>query len=354
MGMDMSLLVKLLLVGFVQAAEWSTSGSNHCIERCHEGRRKEVDRVLWCKVVDGVLTEYTKDDEDIEEDNFPWDYCTPATAEALSGGDVYQEEAVVLPVAEALAEAVAKAVVLPVAEAVAEAVPEAVELPERVNRTSWSEGGNSGFRPAKSNKRVASSLADTKCIRECEENFGGKYACEVNVDKHRNFFCSPEVPLKRQQLSSHNHLWCISECVKSSANHYYECRTMFGYDRCSPAGDRSSTGKTCHSKCERSTENKHHPYQCYTDKNMENKEDCGNWHVARAEKKVLEYTTDDKVCAGPCTQVGSETLCTYVDWSWNRVTQSGDLQLAEATCGCLSLTFTLAIVALGAMFTLLA
>ena len=72
---------------------------------------------------------------------------------------------------------------------------------------------------------------------------------------------------------------------------------MFGYDRCSPAGDRSSTGKTCYSKCERSTQNSHHPYQCYTDERMEYKEDCGNWHVARAEKKVLEYTTDDKVLA---------------------------------------------------------
>jgi len=322
-SMDMLLLLKLLLVGVVQAAEWSTSGSKHCIERCHEGRRKEVDRVLWCKVVDGVSTEYTKNDEDIEEDNFPWDYCTPATVESLSGGDAYQEEV------------------------------QAVVLPERVNRTSWSEG-NSGFRPAKSNKRVASSLADTKCSGECEENFGGKYACEVNTDKHRNFFCSPEFPLKRQQLSSHNHLWCISECVKSSANHYYECRTMFGYDRCSPAGDRSSTGKTCYSKCERSTQNSHHPYQCYTDERMEYKEDCGNWHVARAEKKVLEYTTDDKVCAGPCTQVGSETLCSYVDWSWNQVTQRGDLQLATATCGCLSLTFSLGIVALGAMFAAMA
>ena len=101
-----TLVVVVLIVGSVQGAEWMTSGSNHCIERCRPGTRKELDGVLWCPVVDGASTKHRAATESgrpstevTEEDKYKWDYCTPATVESLDGGDGYQEavEAVVLP-----------------------------------------------------------------------------------------------------------------------------------------------------------------------------------------------------------------------------------------------------------------
>ena len=90
-------------MGSVQGAEWETSGSNHCIERCRPGTRKDLDAVLWCPVVDGVTTEHRpssiesgrpsvhEEDSLAEEDKYKWDYCTPATVEALEGGEGFTE-----------------------------------------------------------------------------------------------------------------------------------------------------------------------------------------------------------------------------------------------------------------------
>ena len=72
-------------------------------------------------------------------------------------------------------------------------------------------------------------------------------------------------------------------------------RTLYGYDRCSPAGDRSSSGATCYSQCQASTDTDHHHYQCSTDQRNEQREDCGYWYVAGAMKEALEYTNDDQV-----------------------------------------------------------
>jgi hypothetical protein len=61
--------------------------------------------------VDGVSKEHrpvgaesgrpsVHEEEDLtEEDKYAWDYCTPATVDALEGGEVFEEgvEAVVLP-----------------------------------------------------------------------------------------------------------------------------------------------------------------------------------------------------------------------------------------------------------------
>ena len=101
----------VFLVASVQGAEWMTSGGHHCIERCHTGTRKGLDAVQWCRVVDGVSKEHrpvgaesgrpsVHEEEDLtEEDKYAWDYCTPATVDALEGGEVFEEgvEAVVLP-----------------------------------------------------------------------------------------------------------------------------------------------------------------------------------------------------------------------------------------------------------------
>ena len=105
----MKSLLVLVVAGLSQGAEWRTSGSKHCIERCHVGTRRELDSVLWCKAVDGVSKEHkpsesgrpsAHEDEDVaEEDRYLWDYCTPATVNAIEGGEIFDEgvEAVVLP-----------------------------------------------------------------------------------------------------------------------------------------------------------------------------------------------------------------------------------------------------------------
>jgi len=313
-----SLLISLLLFvtvpGLSQGAEWRTSGSKHCIERCHTGTRKGLDSVLWCKAVDGVAKEHKpsesgrpsahEDDEVEEEDRYLWDYCTPATVDTIEGGEIFDEGV------------------------------EAVVVPERVDRRKRQIGGSGGnFNPGTVGQKAASSLAGVNCEGECKENFGGKYKCDVANGPPNNFFCSPEVPLARQQLSSHNKLWCISECVKGSSADYYECRTLYGYDRCSPQGDRSSTGSVCESPCQANMRSEKHHYQCITNTTTGYLEDCGYWYLSGAEKEALQYTQDDKVCAGPCQEVDNELVCSYVDWVWNENTNVGELEMKLGECG---------------------
>ena len=138
--MNTLIVAVVLVVGSVQGAEWMTSGSNHCIERCRPGTRKDLDAVLWCPVVDGVTTEHRpastesgrpsvhEEDSLAEEDKYKWDYC-------------------------------------------------------------YCDTGSSGG-------------------------------------------CSPSVPLKRVQLTSHNKLWCISDCLRGSGNDYYECKYVRKEARC--------------------------------------------------------------------------------------------------------------------------
>jgi len=308
--------VWLLTILSVQGAEWATSGSKHCIERCKVGERNELANVFWCKVVDGVSIEHqlerkpqrpgaheTNESVD-EEDKYPWDYCTPATLESIEDGEVFEEgvDAAILPEVEGF----------------------------KSNRTKR-QTGSSGFNPGTAVKRSASSLAGINCAGDCTENYGGKYSCEVEVEKHQNFFCSPEVPLKRRQLSSHNKLWCISDCVRGSSSSYYECRTLFGYDRCSPSGDSSSLGNKCLDKCMDDPEGETHHYQCKTEQGR--MEDCGNWHISRAEKKTLEYTVEDQVCAGPCKEEGGEKTCSHVSWQWEEASQAAHLRMEVGYCG---------------------
>jgi len=310
------ILLVVLVAGSVQGAEWMTSGSNHCIERCHPGTRKGLNAVLWCKVVDGVTKEHSParaesgrpsahEDENLtEEDMYAWDYCTPATVDALEGGEIFEEGV------------------------------EAVVVPERVDRAKRQTGGSGGYFNPGTAGQTASSLAGINCVGDCKQNFGGKYACDVPGSNPNNFFCSPNVPLKRRQLSSHNKLWCISDCVKGSSDDYYECRTLFGYDRCSPAGDRSSRGETCQTPCQANTDSSHHHYQCHTSERKDQiKEDCGYWLVAGAETEALQYTNKDQVCAGPCQEVDSELVCSYVDWVWQEAGNVAHLELDLGLCG---------------------
>ena len=66
-------------------------------------------------------------------------------------------------------------------------------------------------------------------------------------------------------------------------------RTLYGEDRCSPAGDRSSSGAACTSDCALVGQ----VYQCYTDQARTKTEDCGLW--TSDDIKTVEYTVDDKV-----------------------------------------------------------
>lgn len=205
-------------------------------------------------------------------------------------------------------------------------------LPERVNRTKRQSGGGGGFNPGTSG-RTASSLAGINCDGECTENFGGKFNCNVPGSNPNNFFCSPNVPLKREQLTSHNKLWCIGDCLRGSGNDYYQCKTLFGYDRCSPQEDRSASGKTCFSPCQPNYESEHHHYQCFTDETKEQQEDCGYWHVEGAKKDALEYTNDDQVCAGPCLEQDGDLVCGQVGWVWNEDEMASSLQMSLGSCG---------------------
>ena len=38
-----------------------------------------------------------------------------------------------------------------------------------------------------------------------------------------DFYCSPDIPLERQQITSHNKLWCIDRCERNTAGEYM-CR----------------------------------------------------------------------------------------------------------------------------------
>merc|ERR1711936_94741 len=313
----LQLLGVLLVVGCTRGAEWKTSGEHHCIERCHAGSRKGLDGVLWCQVVDGITTEYKPEGEE----KYMWDYCTPAIVETV--GDGHKEGSGV-----------------------------GVGLPERVNRTRRQAGSGGGnFNPG-TTSRTAASIHGKYCEGACTMNYGGKYSCDLPGHNPNTFFCSPNEPLKREQLTSHNKLWCINDCIKGPGNDYYECKTLYGYDRCSPQGDRSASGKACHGACQPNYDTNHHHYQCHVDEDKEDREDCGNWYVNTA-KKALEYTNDDKVCAGPCQEQDGALVCSYVEWDWEEDEEVSTLQMRLGYCGLgnrLSITWlTISIFIMGVM-----
>ena len=86
------------------------------------------------------------------------------------------------------------------------------------------QGSSGGFFNPGSTGLPVSSLAGINCAGPCTENYGGKHSCDVPGSNPNNFFCSPNVPLVRQQLTSHNKLWCTSACNKGSGDDFYECK----------------------------------------------------------------------------------------------------------------------------------
>lgn len=316
-----------LQVTQIKAAEWFTSRGYYCTERCQVGVKTEIEKeVYWCPAVDGVSTLHTPvgrgesgrpgahgEAEPVSEDYKElWDYCSPAVVESLQGEEEHHYQ-------------------------------EAVNLPARVNRTKRQSGGG-GFNPGNSvggNKKVLSALPDIYCDGECKENIGGRYNCDIPGDQPNNFFCSPEVPLERNQISSRNKLWCMGPCNKQLGEDFYTCKTLYGFDHCSPASDRSYKGSLCTSSCqpqENSAGNVH--YQCSTAEGGNSdssdgvnfKENCGSWDVEEGKKKALEYTVDDEVCAGPCLKKEGSLVCEYVAWEWDEDQQAAHLVLALGSC----------------------
>jgi len=328
-------MLKLLLsliclqVTQVRPAEWFTSRGYYCIEKCQVGVKSEIAReVYWCPAVDGVQTLHTPvrggqsgrpgahndgEEEDVSDDlKELWDYCSPAVVESIQE-DQDQD------------------------------FQQAVNLPARVNRTKRQSGGG-GFNPGNSaggNKKVLSSLPDVYCEGDCEENLGGRHNCDIPGNEPNNFFCSPSVPLERQQVSSRNKLWCMGPCNKNPGEEYHTCKTLFGPDHCSPAADRSSKGSLCTSSCspEKNQAGNIH-YKCSTVEGgsgdnsdaVQFKEDCGSWDIDEGKKKALEYTVDDQVCAGPCLEKEGSLVCEYVSWEWNEEQQAAHLVLALGSC----------------------
>jgi len=325
------ILIASLLAGLCEASEWRTAGGFHCTERCTvrdldwDGRKLEA--VLTCPVVDGESTEWrprrTSDsgrpcvtgeceagrepEEGYSEDDLQfWDFCTPASLEALQQGGEAEAEAVTLP-------------------------------------ANLGDSG-SGYNPGSgSHRRAASSLAGVYCEAECRDMMAGpdgrdRHSCAVSGHALDAFYCSPQVPLVRSRLTSRNKLWCTSPCTRRDARDPYTCRTMFGVDYCSPSEDKSYSGRMCVGSCkEDSHEDEEGHYKCYVDQMRSEKEHCGpvagSPDLPRAVTHALEYSNQGRVCAGPCSDRDGSLMCDVVTWEWDEDRQKADLVLGVEYCG---------------------
>merc|ERR1712107_298663 len=117
------------------------------------------------------------------------------------------------------------------------------------------QGGQGGYYPgdeeAMENPRgVSSSLPGHMCTGPCETLPGQtNFTCKIGVQPGR-FACSQEVALRRTQIGSRTKLWCISgsDCAKQQDG-VYRCRTMLGWDECSPSPAHDSQGNQCRDTC---------------------------------------------------------------------------------------------------------
>lgn len=296
-----------------------TSRGLSCIERCKVGPRAGIQEVYWCPAVDGISSihspghsnsgrpDINEQEGNIEENKVMWDYCTPAPEK------LEEEPETVKPVT----------------------LPSPIQFDgEEDQGGSSGSGGGSGGRPTSTS---SSSLPGVPCQGNCRPHHGSEsYTCDVNSDPS-HFHCSPSTPLKRDQVGSHTKLWCLGECLKRPGQLYHMCKTMAGYDRCSPTADRNSEGGQCFERqClpDYSSENSTGHYQCDSEQGeMESLVDCGFWQVDSSKKEALEYTHDDKVCASPCLDHDGEMFCEYVQWKWNEDDQEARLISGLGSCG---------------------
>eukprot|EP00092_Neocalanus_flemingeri_P081678 GFUD01102072.1.p1 GENE.GFUD01102072.1~~GFUD01102072.1.p1 ORF type:complete len:181 (-),score=29.46 GFUD01102072.1:44-586(-) len=124
-------------------------------------------------------------------------------------------------------------------------------------------------------------------------------------------------------------LWCTGSCLKENGSAYYECKTLFGLDRCSPSADRSAKGETCFSSCKKHQSQ----YKCHTDDTMTKLDNCGFHKSTKEGLKALEYTVDDQVCASSCEESEKGTkICKYVEWKWDNDQKIANLELKSGSC----------------------
>lgn len=263
-------------LGVSHGSEWLTSGGYHCTEKCKTGERGDIEEVFWCPVVDGLSLEHVGG-----KDKLKWDYCTPAQTGKIS---------------------------------------------ENI-KSNKRQSGN--FNPG-NNVNVPSSLPGVDCSGPCTKQSNESMQCNIPLDEMQSFYCSPKTPLERKQISSQNKLWCTGPCIKNPGDDYYECKTMFGLDRCSPTADRSATGEKCYTWCEK----EEHHYKCHTDDKLTKLDDCGQWNHPKAGMESLEYTLDNEVCASPCQdwEGYGNIVCSYVEWEWQNDLNMAELKLKMGSC----------------------
>jgi len=301
-----TVLVLVGMLGVALGSEWLTSGGNHCTEKCKIGKRKDVEEVFWCPVVDGLSLEHkpvassrpsVQESKIEEEDKIKWDYCTPAPVAGITEEDSAQEF-----------------------------VP-AETLPANITRKKRQAGSGGNFNPGR-DVIVASSKPGVDCVGPCTQQSDAKTQCNVSEDGKQQFYCSKRTSLDRIQISSQNKLWCTGPCIKSAGDEYYQCKTLFGKDRCSPSQDRSASGDSCTSACKKDGNH----YKCHTDEIMTKLADCGFWNHPKADMKSLEYTVENQVCASPCAELDGNLMCSFVEWEWKSDLKTANLELRMGSC----------------------
>jgi len=342
MILKLALLITMLY--HVDGAEWMTSGGHHCTERCQVSTRviggEELDNVYTCPVVNGVSLEHVaaghsesgrpnsdyddpEDRELSEDDKYFWDWCTPSVTEELDDSDQNDDDDELGPMDPA-------------------PLPDTGFNPGSGGGEGFSGNrnpGNSGYNPGSSASGVASSLYGVKCEGACREiSWSNQYKCSIPEGSFlsREFYCSPaHVPIPRTQVSSRKKLWCIGDCVSSGSNGYYQCRTMFGYDLCSPSRDMSSSGRRCHGSCEEDPQDDQQHYKCFVNDMRTEMEHCGAYAdtLPDAVTHAVQYSNDGKVCAGLCQDWNGDKRCEVVSWTWDEDSLKADLELSDAACG---------------------
>jgi len=328
-----------------QANEWETSRGQHCIERCQLKKQWKDEDVYACYTVDGHNTEFLPSNQhessrpnsdgpipSLDDDDYPWDYCIPAKITALPDEDDHDKDE---------------------EEDDHNLRPDDNEdqggfhdgddqggfhdgddqggfhdgdnqggFHDGDNRSEGHDSGDSGFNPGKIEE---SSHPSHECQSSCQKNENNAFKCDIG-DGHGDFYCSPDNELKREQLSSHNRLWCIDNCDDG------ECRTLFGLDKCSVNKVTSSSGAKCETECKVWPEFDD-KLTCKT--GSDRYEDCGRWETESYVTHDLEFTQDGQVCAGPCEDHDGEKMCSYVEWDkvGNEESPKSRLFLKLGACG---------------------
>jgi len=312
MTIKKTFLTLSLLVTGIHSAEWLTSSGYFCTERCqaknHSLGNNVVGNVLMCPVVDGVELEHkpgiSSAGQDLsEDDKYKWDYCSPAQIETIATDYEDYEDGEGMDV---------------------------VPLPPQEENLANYYDYNPGSDPFDNSMVVVNSSIDgVQCEGECSRATNSEqYKCDISYKGMTNFYCSPDSPLYRQQLSSKHKLWCLSPCTKPDIKSNFMCRTMFGLDLCSPNSGLTTSGSKCFGTC-RVDQGQ---YKCFVDSARTTLENCSPMVSDLPDDTVthaLDFSNKGKVCAGRC----DNQMCNVVSWGWNENERKAELILSLETCG---------------------